>query len=103
MPKGGNKCPKCDRTFSLPMHLARHMSAMHGAGPRKKAKKTGARRGRPPGRRRGRPAGSRMGRPTAVVSRLGLKSLGLDDLKQVIEAAKDEARRRLSELESMFG
>jgi hypothetical protein len=43
-----------------------------------------------------------MGRPTAVVSRLGLRSLGLDDLKQVIEAARDEARRRISELENVF-
>lgn len=25
------KCPKCDRRFSLPAHVARHLSAMHGA------------------------------------------------------------------------
>jgi uncharacterized C2H2 Zn-finger protein len=24
------KCPKCDRRFSFVMHMARHMSAMHG-------------------------------------------------------------------------
>src|SRR5262245_8783236 len=25
------KCPKCTRRFSLPMHVARHVSAMHGS------------------------------------------------------------------------
>ena len=30
--KSGNvKCPKCDRTFKLALHLGRHMAAMHGA------------------------------------------------------------------------
>jgi len=33
------KCPKCDRRFSLQMHVGRHMRAKHGAG-------QGARRGR---------------------------------------------------------
>src|SRR5262245_55510449 len=31
------KCPKCDRRFSRPMHVARHLSATHGS-------KTGVRR-----------------------------------------------------------
>jgi uncharacterized C2H2 Zn-finger protein len=30
-------CPKCDRRFSRQMHVARHMSAMHGG--QKKAKR----------------------------------------------------------------
>jgi len=25
------KCPRCDRHFSLKMHVARHLSAIHGA------------------------------------------------------------------------
>jgi uncharacterized C2H2 Zn-finger protein len=31
------RCPKCDRRFSRQMHVARHMSAMHGG--QKKAKR----------------------------------------------------------------
>jgi uncharacterized C2H2 Zn-finger protein len=31
------RCPKCDRRFSRQMHVARHMSAMHGS--QKKAKR----------------------------------------------------------------
>jgi len=55
-PHGGNamaiknlKCPKCDRKFSMPGHLARHMNATHGM------KRTAARAksGRKPGRPRG--------------------------------------------------
>jgi hypothetical protein len=35
------KCPKCDRRFSLQMHVARHLSAMHGT------KGTGRRKTKP--------------------------------------------------------
>jgi uncharacterized C2H2 Zn-finger protein len=28
------KCPKCDRRFSLQMHVGRHLSAKHGSPPR---------------------------------------------------------------------
>ena len=42
------KCSKCGRKFSMPAHLARHMSASHGR--KKKARRAKARRrvGRPP-------------------------------------------------------
>jgi hypothetical protein len=29
---GAISCPECRRTFALPLHLGRHMSAMHAAG-----------------------------------------------------------------------
>ena len=31
MAKGTFRCPKCDRSFSMAAHLARHTSAIHGA------------------------------------------------------------------------
>lgn len=34
MAKKRLKCPKCDRTFSMPAHLARHENSMHEAGRR---------------------------------------------------------------------
>jgi hypothetical protein len=33
------KCPKCHRRFSLDMHLARHMGAVHGQRKREGKKK----------------------------------------------------------------
>lgn len=36
------KCPKCDRRFSLQMHVGRHMRATHGRGTRPAAKKKSA-------------------------------------------------------------
>jgi hypothetical protein len=35
------RCAKCDRRFGFEMHLARHMSAVHGAGRRAAKKKAG--------------------------------------------------------------
>ncbi len=54
MPRATLKCSKCSRKFSMPAHLARHMSAIHRAPGAKlhaaaKAKKTGRRPGRPKG------------------------------------------------------
>jgi hypothetical protein len=38
VPKQRLKCAECDRPFAYPMHLARHMSAVHGAAKRARAK-----------------------------------------------------------------
>lgn len=35
MPRNGLKCGKCGRSFALPMHLGRHMVAVHGGKPAK--------------------------------------------------------------------
>lgn len=49
MPRKKFKCPKCDRSFSMAAHLARHKNTTHATGTRKKATKK--RRGRRPGKR----------------------------------------------------
>ena len=33
---GKFKCPKCDRVFAMPAHLARHVNSAHGAGGKSK-------------------------------------------------------------------
>ncbi len=76
MTKGKYKCPKCDRTFSMPAHLARHKNTIHSMGSRKKtaAKKMGKTRakvGRPK-----RVSAKRVGRPKGRVARRGV-SVGL--------------------------
>lgn len=53
------KCPKCDRQFSMPGHLARHMNATHGM----KHTAARAKSGRKPGRPRG--TGWRAPAPTS--------------------------------------
>ena len=103
--QGTFKCSRCNRTFSMAMHLARHTSAMHGSKKRKTAKrrKAAKRRGRPAAKaRRGR-GRRRVGRPKGVASRLGLRNLTLDQLSQLIEAAHAEARRKIAELEKVWG
>lgn len=121
MATGSLKCPKCDRTFGMAAHLARHLSAGHGKKPavQKKAAKRADRRvaatagamaagkkrgpGRPKGsgKKLGRPKGSgkRLGRPTGTVSRLGLKDMSLEQLSNVIQAARAEAHRRIAEFQ----
>lgn len=87
-PMGTFRCKRCKRTFSMAAHLARHMTATHGAGAKKKTK--AAKNGRRKKRRGGRPKGSRF----------GLGSMTLGQLADVIDAAKAEARTRLRELEA---
>lgn len=132
MAKGNFRCEKCDRDFSMAAHLARHNSTIHGLKKKKKVKKKAARRGRPPkkkaarrgrppkkkvarrGRppkkkaaRRGRPpkrrAGSRVGRPRGVAGRLHLNSLTLDQLSELLVAAKELALRKLDDLKASLG
>jgi len=92
MAKNGSlKCEKCNRHFSLPAHLARHMSAIHGAGGRRKRK--AGRKVRMHGRR------GRIGRPKAIISGLRLDEMSLDQIMEVISVAKNEARNRLDRLQ----
>ena len=96
MPKKTFKCSKCDRSFSMAGHLGRHMSATHGTKHRKKAVKTAKRRSV-------RRKKKRAGRPKGVASRLGLGSMSLEELTQVIDAARTEARRKLVAFEESIG
>jgi len=92
--KGKFRCSRCDRTFSMAAHLARHQSTIHSRKGKKKAtKKKTARRGRPAGRR-----GRRPGRPKGVAGRLKLKGMTLEQLSRLIGAARAEARRKIAEV-----
>ncbi|MCG8405792.1 MAG: hypothetical protein MI923_11400 [Phycisphaerales bacterium] len=97
MAKGSFKCPKCTRTFGMAAHLARHENAVHGRKRKKTNKKSNrARRGV---RRLGRPR-KVGGRKVASAARMGLSNMSLEQLSQLILAARSEAQRRISELES---
>ncbi len=103
MLKSSISCPRCERTFSMQAHLARHLSTTHGVKSAVKKKKTGKKRGRPKGSLNKKTIDKvmgRTGRPTALVARLGLRDMSIDELTQVIEAARSEARNRLSELQA---
>ena len=67
------KCSKCDRSFSMPAHLARHMNTIHGKkkgkkkvartkGPKAKAKRKVGRPKRAAKKKVGRPRGRTAGR-----------------------------------------
>ena len=87
------KCKKCGKTFAMAMHLGRHMTTTHGQASKsakKKAKKAARRAAR---------KGRRVGRPAGVVGRLGLRNMSLDQLVQVISAAKEEANRRIAAIQ----
>lgn len=118
MARAKYECRRCKRTFSMAAHLARHNSTIHGS-KKKKAKKkagkrgrppkkVGARRGRPPkktGVRRGRPpkkVGAKRGRPKGVTTRFSLRELSLDQLAELIAAARQAAQQKLVELEAAF-
>jgi hypothetical protein len=89
------------------------MSAIHG-----KRRKANGRRGRPMSRRVGRPpasrvgrprkisgyrtTGRRLGRPPAIAGVMKLARMSLEQLGTLIDAARVEARRRLSELTATF-
>ena len=96
MPKKTFKCSKCDRSFKMAGHLARHLSATHGAKKKRKTVKKAKRRGK-------KRTMKRAGRPKGSVSRLGLKTMSLERLTELIDAARTEARRRLTEIESSIG
>jgi hypothetical protein len=96
------KCSKCDRKFSMPAHLARHMSASHGVKKKRSSAKKAKRRGRPPGRRTGKAARGRRGRPSSLGARLGLRNMNLDQLIEVIDAARGEAHRKIEAFREVF-
>ena len=94
MPKTTLRCKKCDKTFTRPGPFAWHMQSMHGA--KKKATAKAKRRGK-------KRTMKRAGRPKGAASRLGLKTMNLEQLTQLIDAARGEARSRLAEIEASIG
>ncbi len=98
MPKKTFKCSKCDRSFKMAGHLARHLSATHGKKTKKKT--TTVKKAKRRGKKR---AMKRAGRPKGAASRFGLKTMSLERLTQLIDAARGEARTRLAEIEASIG
>ena len=90
MARGKFRCARCKRTFSMAAHLARHKSTIHAS---KSKKKAGAKR-----KTRRRRTVKRAGRPKGVAARLKLQGLTLEQLGQLIAAARVQARRKMSEL-----
>ncbi len=104
MAKKSFKCSKCGRSFSMAAHLARHLSSTH-ASPKKKAaakKKRKAKRAKK-AKRVKKVKARRLGRPKGVAARLGLRHMGLDQLMNVIDAARVEARRKLTDFRASLG
>ena len=97
MPKKSFKCTKCDRTITRPGPFAWHMQSMHGV---KKKRKATAEKRKWQGKKR---TLKRGGRPKGAVSRFGLKTMNLEQLTQLIDAARGEARSRLAEIEASIG
>jgi len=96
MPKTTFKCKKCDKTFTRPGPFAWHMQSMHGAKKKKATAKKAKRRGK-------RQTMKRAGRPKGSTSRLGLKTMSLEQLMQLIDVARHEARSRLAEIGASIG
>ena len=88
------KCPRCDRTFSMPAHLARPLNTTHGSNAKKKVSKKKA------GKRQVRRVqkANRAGRPAGITTRHGLRNMTLEQLTELITAASAEAQRRITEL-----
>ena len=110
MAQGTYKCSQCSRTFSMAGHLGRHMSAIHGVSkpkpaPKAKAKRKGKALGRPKGSGKGKKKGASqggLGRPSGLSTRLGLRSMSLDQLSELITEARAEARRKLAAMKDVF-
>ncbi len=96
MPKKTFKCSKCDRSFKMAGHLAWHMQSMHGAKKKTKVAKKAKRRGK-------KRAMKRAGRPKGSGTRVGLKKMSLEQLMQLIDGARGEARSRLADIEASIG
>ncbi len=88
MPKAPFKCSLCGRSFKMKAHLARHQTAGHCAKPNPASKKTKSK-----GKRKA------MGRPLGVARRFGLDTMSIDELGELLMAARAEGKRRIAELE----
>lgn len=104
MAKSIFRCSKCDRTFSMPAHLARHASAIHGA---KRGRKSAGRKTSRVKARVGRPKGIRakVGRPPKRSAVRARRTLG-DESARLLSGMRDyhnELMTRRSSLETEIG
>ena len=95
MAKKGFKCSKCDRSFSMAAHLARHMSTIH-ASPKKKAAAKRSRKAKKVWRAR-KIKRKTAGRPKRA-ARTGLSNMSMDQLINLLAAVRGEMRRRIAEI-----
>ena len=94
MAKKGFKCSKCDRSFSMAAHLARHMSTIHASPKKKAAVKRKAKRARKVKKTGGRPKRA---------ARMGLSNMSVDQLINLLAAVRGEMRRRIAEIRKTVG
>ena len=102
MPKSTLKCTKCDRTFSMPAHLARHQSASHGIGGGSSRRRTGRGPGRPKG------SGRKAGFAAASIGGDGASRIvgEMSAYHGELTAQREAIEQRISGLQnmmSMFG
>lgn len=89
---GKFQCTKCDRAFSMKAHLARHLATIHASPQARAAKKRQPKR-----------AGVRApGRPSGVAARVGLRQMTLEQITELMSAARSEAQIRIAELQRAF-
>ena len=90
-----HKCSKCGRTFKMPAHLARHMSAGHGVS----AKRSVVKKATNVKKQAKKKASSPGGAPRKTASQISLGGLSVEELSQLIVKARVEVRRKISEIE----
>ena len=95
MAKAEFKCGRCNRTFRMKAHWARHMSAAHG----RKRKRAAAKKRKAKTRKLKKRRVKRLGRPKKAASQAKLRSLSLEQLGELISAARAEARRRIAAIQ----
>lgn len=93
MAKSTLSCDVCGRGFSMPAHLARHMSVHNGT-----SKKTSA-KGKKSSGKLVAPVGRRRGRMPAAVAKLNLGELSAEELGQILVATRAEISSRISQLQ----
>ncbi len=101
---GSFKCSKCERVFSMKAHLARHESTIHASpGARAAAKRLKVKMGKKkPGRKPGPKTGRKPGRPSGLAARVGLRDMTLEQLTELISAARAEAQMKIAEYQQAF-
>ena len=104
MAKKSFKCSKCDRSFSMAAHLARHMNAIHVSAKKKaaaKRKRKAKKAGKAKRVKRGRKAKVRApARRKRATGHKAIRDMTLEQLTGLIASARKETRRRLTALKA---